>query len=90
VVLREGARYGPSDWGLRWSGSAARPSDASFELLGRMDTSMRFCFKGMASLRALTGGFIGSTHGVYMALVVGVGGLFLAVAGLRFSNLIEI
>jgi hypothetical protein len=44
----------------------------------------------MASLGALTGGYIGSTHGVYMALVVGVGGLFLAVAGLRFSKLIEI
>jgi hypothetical protein len=44
----------------------------------------------MAALEALTGGFFGSTHGVYMALVVGVVGLFLAVAGLRFSKLIEI
>jgi hypothetical protein len=44
----------------------------------------------MASLGALTGGFIGSTHDVYVALVVGVGSLFLAVAGLRFSKLIDI
>ena len=67
-----------------------RQNVTPYHLLGRMDTALRFCFKGMASLGALTGGYIGSTFGVYQALAVGVGGLFVAFLGLRFSRIADL
>jgi hypothetical protein len=55
-----------------------------------MDTTMRFCFRGMASLGALAGGFVGAKLGIFVALALGVSGLFVTVAGLRYSRLKEI
>ena len=47
-------------------------------LMGRMDTTMRFCFKGMASLGAIAGGVVGSRWGVQAAIAFGVAGLAIA------------
>jgi MFS family permease len=58
-------------------------------LMGRMDTTMRFCFKGMASLGAVSGGFIGSRWGVHDAIGFGVAGLFIAASGLAIFFLGE-
>ena len=56
-------------------------------LMGRMDTTMRLCFTGMASLGALTGGFIGSQFALRVAIISGTSGLFLTVIGLKLSPL---
>jgi MFS family permease len=58
-----------------------------FELMGRMDTTMRLCFRGMASLGALTGGFIGSAFGLRTTILSAVCGLILTVLGLQSSGL---
>jgi MFS family permease len=57
------------------------------QLMGRMDTTMRLCFTGMASLGALSGGFLASRCGVLVTLAVGICGLFLVVYGLKHSPL---
>jgi hypothetical protein len=57
------------------------------KLMGRMDTTMRLCFTGTASLGALSGGFLASRCGVLATLAVGICGLFLVVCGLKQSPL---
>jgi len=56
-------------------------------LMGRMDTTMRLCFTGTASLGALAGGFIGSRFGLRVAIFFGISGLFVTVVGLKLSPL---
>jgi predicted MFS family arabinose efflux permease len=56
-------------------------------LMGRMDTAMRFCFKGMASLGAITGGLVASRFGVSAAVFLGVSGLTLTFLFFLGSNL---
>jgi hypothetical protein len=60
------------------------------ELLGRLDTTMRFRFRGMGSLGALAGGLVGAKLGIFLALAFRVGCLFVTVAELRYSRLKEI
>ena len=58
-------------------------------MMGRMDTTMRLCFRGMASLGALSGGYIASRFGVRAAIFGGVVGLCLTVMGLNLTRLKE-
>ena len=59
-------------------------------LMGRMDTTMRVCFRGMASLGALAGGLVGSKFGLRAAILAGVCGLFVTVVGLYCSGLADL
>jgi MFS family permease len=59
-------------------------------LMGRMDTTMRLCFRGIASLGALAGGFIGSSFGLRTTILTAVSGLFITVIGLYSSGLSEL
>jgi MFS family permease len=91
VVLSAGLflySLGESSFGVNMQ--TCRQDVTPIELLGRMDTTMRFCFRGMASLGALAGGFVGAKLGIFLALAFGVSGLFVTVAGLRYSRLKEI
>jgi MFS family permease len=57
------------------------------KLMGRMDLTMKLCFRGMYSLGAIVGGAIGSKEGLWTAMVVGTCGLFITVVGLHTSGL---
>jgi predicted MFS family arabinose efflux permease len=79
---------GESTFGVNMQ--TCRQNATPTELMGRMDTTMRLCFKGMASLGALAGGFIGVKFGTYATLVFAVSGLFVTVLGLKYSRLSEL
>lgn len=57
------------------------------ELLGRMDTTMRVSITAMASIGALTGGYIAARAGIRTTLAFGASGLFLVALGLACSSL---
>jgi MFS family permease len=57
------------------------------ELLGRMDTTMRVSITAMASIGALTGGFIATHAGIWTTLALGASGLFFVAFGLAGSSL---
>jgi hypothetical protein len=76
---------GQSAFGVNMQTCRQEVTPAQF--MGRMDTTMRLCFTGMASLGALSGGFIASRCGVLVTLAVGICGLFLTVCGLKHSPL---
>ncbi len=84
---------GESSFGVNMQ--TARQAVTPIALMGRMDTSMRFCFKGMASLGALAGGFIASRWGVRCTLLFGTFGLvttfiiFLSSRLLSFDDLTQ-
>lgn len=56
-------------------------------LMGRMDTAMRFCFKGMASMGAIAGGLIASRYGLHTTLFLGATGLIATVLVFVCSDL---
>ena len=57
------------------------------ELLGRMDTTMRVSITAMASIGALTGGYIAAHAGIRTTLTFGASGLFFVALGLASSSL---
>lgn len=64
---------GESSFGVNMQ--TVRQAVTPLHLMGRMDTAMRFCFKGMASLGAITGGLIASRFELNTTLVLGESGL---------------
>lgn len=64
---------GESSFGVNMQ--TVRQAVTPLHLMGRMDAAMRFCFKGMASLGAITGGLIASRFGLKTTLLLGEAGL---------------
>jgi ABC-type branched-subunit amino acid transport system permease subunit len=64
---------GESSFGVNMQ--TTRQAITPMRLMGRMDTAMRFCFKGMASLGGAAGGLTASRFGLNTTLTLGVAGL---------------
>ena len=58
-------------------------------LLARMDTAMRFCFRGMAAIGAFLGGYVADAHGVTATFTCGIAGLAATCVGLWLSGLAD-
>ncbi|MGA2049663.1 MAG: MFS transporter [Terracidiphilus sp.] len=78
---------GESSFGVNMQ--TTRQAVTPMHLMGRMDTAMRFCFKGMASLGAVAGGLTASQFGLKAALELGVAGLAATFVVFLCSNLIR-
>ena len=78
---------GESSFGVNMQ--TTRQAVTPMHLMGRMDTAMRFCFKGMASLGAITGGIVASQFSLRSTLVFGVAGLALTFLFFLSSNLYQ-
>jgi MFS family permease len=78
---------GESSFGVNMQ--TTRQALTPMHLMGRMDTAMRFCFKGMASLGAVTGGLIASRFELRATLALGVAGLAATFVVFSGSNLIR-
>jgi predicted MFS family arabinose efflux permease len=79
---------GESSFGVNMQ--TTRQAVTPMHLMGRMDTAMRFCFKGMASLGAVTGGLIASRYGLRATLALGAAGLAATFVVFFGSNLIRL
>lgn len=78
---------GESSFGVNMQ--TVRQAVTPLHLMGRMDTAMRFCFKGMASLGAIVGGLIASQFGLRTTLLLGVSGLIVTFIVFVSSNLYQ-
>ena len=76
---------GESSFGVNMQ--TVRQAVTPLHLMGRMDTAMRFCFKGMASLGAVAGGIVASRFGLRTTLLLGVTGLVVTFTLFVISNL---
>jgi MFS family permease len=76
---------GESSFGVNMQ--TVRQAVTPLHLMGRMDTAMRFCFKGMASLGAVVGGMVASQFGLRTTLLLGVMGLVVTFTVFVSSNL---
>lgn len=76
---------GESSFGVNMQ--TVRQAVTPLHLMGRMDTAMRFCFKGMASLGAIVGGMAASRFGLRTTLLLGVTGLVVAFTVFATSRL---
>lgn len=78
---------GESSFGVNMQ--TTRQAVTPMHLMGRMDTAMRFSFKGMASLGAITGGIVASQFSLRSTLLLGVAGLALTFVFFLGSNLYQ-
>lgn len=76
---------GESSFGVNMQ--TVRQAVTPLHLMGRMDTAVRFCFKGMASLGAVAGGIVASRFGLRTTLLLGVTGLVVTFTLFVISNL---
>jgi predicted MFS family arabinose efflux permease len=81
---------GESSFGVNMQ--TTRQTVTPLPLMGRMDTAMRFCFKGMASLGAIAGGVVATRFCLQTTVLLGVTGLiatfvvFIASSLRKFSD----